>query len=136
MAVELALVFQGMSAGAAIVNAAKSILDIRKTTREELLALEAKVSADALLDNARALAAAKELSGLDPEDEELIEKKLGEIKKRWHDKVSSSNDPAECAQATDERRASQCALLRVIKQLKGGTLPPQWYKLWSELQCA
>ncbi|MNU38694.1 hypothetical protein D3C71_273710 [compost metagenome] len=133
---DLALVFQGLSAGAAIVNAFKSMLDIHKITREDLLALEAKANSDALLDTDRALAAASELSGLDPDDEELIEKKLKEAKKRWHDKISNTDDPAQWAQATDERRASQCALMRTIRQLKGGTLPPQWYKLWTELQCA
>ena len=27
------------------------------------------------------------------------------------------------------------ALMRMIKQIKGGTMPPHWYKLWVELQC-
>lgn len=136
MTQDMALVFQGLSAGAAIVNAFKSLLDIHKMSREDLLALEAKANSDALLDADRALAAANELSGFDKDDEELIAKKLEEVKKRWHDKVKNEDDPAQWAQATDERCASQCELMRIIKRLNGGMLPQHWYRLWVKSQCA
>lgn len=136
MANSLALVFQGLSAGAAVINGIKSALDIRKLTREEILTLEESADALASFDAAKAAAAATELSGLDAEDEDLVEEKLKKLKKRWHDVVANSDDPIEWARATEERRADQCALLRTIKQLNSGKLPDQWYGLWVDLQCA
>ena len=136
MSSEMAVVFQGISAGAAIVNAVKAALDIRKLSRDEVLEIAAQADKESRVDELTAAIAGNEIEGLDAEMEKAIEDKVRRAKKEWVEKISDLNsDSADYAAATDTYRSSQCALLRSIKQICGGKLPHRWYRLWTDLQC-
>ncbi len=136
MSSEMAVIFQGISAGAAIVNAVKSALDIRKLSREEVLEIASQADQESKSKGLAAADAGNEIEGLDPEMEKALQDKVECARKEWIKRISDPNsDSADYAAATDTYRSMQCALMRSIKQICGGTLPRRWYKLWADLQC-
>jgi uncharacterized protein with von Willebrand factor type A (vWA) domain len=119
-----------------VVNAARAALEIRKLTREELLEIAERAEEKVLADTSRTAKAAEEMAGIDEDIEKTIKQKIKEAKDHWNEKVRNSNDPAEWAEATDDLNAKQCALMRLLRQLGGGRLPGEWYRLWVDLKCA
>lgn len=135
MSGEAGLVFQAISAASAIVTALRAGLEIRKLTREEILNIASEADLRAASDQMRIEKAEKELTGVDEDMERALREKCKKFRKSWEKIINDSDDPSHWAQATDELKASQCALLRNLKQLAGGKLPGEWYRLWTDLQC-
>lgn len=135
---EVGLVFQGISAAAAVIQAVKAFFEVRKEfSRDEVLQIAEQAEAKGLTDASRVVArAAEKLEGLDAESVETVKRKIEDARKRWIERITQSSDRAIWAEATDERKADVCAALRMLKQLNGGVLPSDWYKLWVDLGCA
>jgi gas vesicle protein len=84
----------------------------------------------------QAAAAGKKIRGITDQMVETIAKKIEQAQKEWQDKIANgTSGQSGYAQATDRLKSECCALLRTIKQLNGGTLPDEWYDLWSDMQC-
>jgi hypothetical protein len=136
MALEWALVFQGLSALSAAVGAVKAGFEIKKFRKEEVVALADKAEADASKDSVAAAKAGDELESLDEDMIDTIKGKVKKIKKKWRDAIDASDDQADWARATDDLKSDVCGLLRTIKQVNGGRLPGDWYDLWVKNGCA
>ena len=128
MPVEWWVVFQGISAAGAVIQAVRSALEVRKLSREEVKAIAAKAEAEAKV-------VGKPAPSIDEEMREAIDKKLKRARKRWADAIDGTDDQSEWAKATDRYRSDICAILRNIKQVNGGVLPDDLYTLWTALQC-
>ena len=134
---ELGSVFQGLSAAASIVSAFKAAFDVRKELSRsdvERIANDAQRHSQAIYQQAQM--AAQKIRGLSDPMIETIKKKVEQAQKDWQDTISNGTNPGSWAQATDKLKADCCALLRQMKQLNGGTLPDEWYEVWSDMQCA
>jgi predicted ribonuclease toxin of YeeF-YezG toxin-antitoxin module len=129
MPVEWPVIFQGISAASAVVQAVKAALEARKLSREEVKAIASKAEAEAKV-------LGKPLPSIDEEMREVIEKKLKGAKKKWLDAIDGSDEQNEWAKGTDRYRSDICAILRNIKQVNGGVLPDDWYTHWTANQCA
>jgi hypothetical protein len=133
----LSLIFAGISAASSIVQAVKSALETNRLLRkEDVLQIAAEAEQSALADRASAEEAAGELEGFDEEMEEVVEKKIRDVKTKWKDAINRGSGPADWTIATDDYRADTCGILRNIKQLNGGRLPRKWVKLWTDNQCS
>lgn len=136
MALEWALIFQGVSAAAAIVEAVKAALEARKLTREEIHGIAAEAEAQARSNDERAFRATREVApALDKDIEEVFRGKIEKAKKKWKEAIDNSDDQADWARATDVLRSDTCAILRMVRELNGGTLPGDWYQIWVANQC-
>lgn len=135
MPIEWGTIFQGIASASAVINAARAALEIKKLTREELLEITTRAEVEAIADKSRTAKAADEMAGIDANIEKTIRDKLKDARDRWHEKIADSDDQAEWAEATDDLQSTQCALLRLLKQLGRGKLPGEWYRLWIDLRC-
>lgn len=136
MPIDLMLIFQGVASFSAMIQAAKSALDISSITKQKLL----ETVKDAEFKAAKEIKPTHEskelVSSISDYEKELINRKIKEAKERWYEAVANSEDQADWAEATDRSKSDQCALLRIAKQLNRGVLPKEWYKDWADLGCS
>ena len=137
-----ALIYQAIAAGSAAVSAVTSALQYAKTSKKPLtrndlfkIARQAQMSVEKDVDTAKE-AAEQVKTEIDERTESVIGEIIKRADKKWGDDMLGTNDPADWARVTDERRASICAALRVIKGKCGGVLPSHWYKVWADNQCS
>jgi gas vesicle protein len=136
MSLEWGLVFQGLSALSAVVQAVKAGFETRKLTREELRGLAARAEEEAARNVEVAAQAGAKLPALDEDMIETVKGKIKKIKKKWQDAIDASDEQAEWAKATDVLKSDICSILRNLKAVNGGKLPDEWYNLWVDNGCA
>jgi hypothetical protein len=49
--------------------------------------------------------------------------------------LDDTEDAAEWAKAADQFKKTICDILKQVKQIEGGTLPDDLYKLWAKHGC-
>jgi hypothetical protein len=141
MPADFSIIYQGIAAGAASVQAVLSALLYARThdqvlTREKVFEIARQARAAIEENKALAEEAARQLEEMDERTERILQKKIEESDKKWEDDMLGTNDPAVWARVTDERRMAQCAILRIIRDKIGGVLPKHWYSLWIGNRCS
>lgn len=134
------LVYQGIAAGAASVQAVMAMLQQAKnreiTVSKESIFRADRQARESILNNGKIIKeAAHQIRKMDERTERVLNGKIKEADEKWETDMSRSNDPADWAYATDVRRQSICAILRVIRDKEGGILPGHWYIVWVKNNC-
>lgn len=136
MALDWSVVFAGISALNAIVQMSRDALETRGPIGADLERILNKAEAEASANASRAVRAGKQLRPLDEQMLEVLREKIEDARRKWIKTVNPSGEPIVWYEATDQLGIEICNILRLVKQLNGGKLPPgEWYDLWVRNAC-
>ncbi len=123
-------VFQGVSAANAAIQAIRATLPAHRPSPEEVAVVVATTDADA------AVKIPRHDEPLDEDMWDVIDERIERAKKKWIDDMGKSSGQADDFRITDRYQSDLCAILRLIKQLRGGRLPEDLYPVWALNKCA